>query len=129
MSTVNYLIRPDNKTIFELGKTMFWDNTLGIFKVQKEKNLLENDEFFEECYISCYNIYDDEILLVCLKKHFNRNYVDKSVQQLDYLVSVVDKIIKFCDGHDVYLLNEYMDTYITLKTKQSYIEIGTIYLK
>lgn len=115
MGYYSYLVRTDNKTMFELGKTMNWSTSLKLFKVTKDSNLLEYDHCSEEEYIDQYHINDNNLLLKILKKHFSGYEYDEECSNLEYIEYVKDKILNFCDNKKVFFIRDNYDSFLFLK--------------
>ena len=131
MSAVyNYLVRPDNQTIYVLGKHLGKNDFL-IFRKLREINgikLLPNNEFKEENELWLLNINNEEILLNLLKNHFNSNIYDvKAHEDLEFLDYVKQGILNFCDGKDVFVLSEFDQTYFKVKNELNYRIVASRY--
>lgn len=120
MSTFTYLVRKDNKTLFELGKSINWRSDFEIFKTGKSECLIFNDPFYEEIDIHQYYISDDELLYLALLEHFNRFEYDESCKNDEYVKSVVNKILKFTNDNNFYVLTDCFDTLSELKYVYDY---------
>jgi hypothetical protein len=123
MSTFYYLVRVDNKTFYELGKSN-WYNDFDIFKIEKTKKLLPDytlDEE-EENNVFLYNFSDKELLLLSLEKRWPNPETSK-----EYREYVLNGILEFCGGENVYLIHDCADFYSILKHDKEYVQVGSIY--
>lgn len=122
MSSYSYLVRKDNKTMYELGKNLGWSECLSCFKVEKNENLLPEDDYAEETDITLYNFSVDEMLFHILRELFDLNLDD------EYINYIKEGILKFCDGNEVYLLNDGYETYTHLKHELGFVLTASRYL-
>lgn len=125
MSTYYYLVRVDNKTLYELGKNN-WYSDLEVFKIDKTEKLLPNSEFGEDeeedsAYL--YNFSDKEMLKLAIKEHW-----DDPECSDEYINYVVNGILNFCDNNNVYIISDCADFYVELKYKQKYTKAGSVYI-
>lgn len=128
MSVYKYLIRPDNKTIYELGKTHGWNDTLEVFKVEENMKLIPNDKYAEEEFIEAFNICDVEMLKITFKEHIEENNYEKgTLEDMDFIEYVANSIINFCDGNLVCVLSEGSDTFVELKRDYGFSIVESIY--
>jgi hypothetical protein len=123
MSTFYYLVRVDNKTLYELGKSN-WYGDFDIFKIEKKKKLLPDytlDEE-EENNAFLYNFSDKELLSLTLEAHWPSTETSEEFRKF-----VLDGILEFCGGESVYLIHDCADFYSILVHDKGYIQIGSIY--
>jgi hypothetical protein len=128
MSVYKYLVRPDNKTIYELGKTTGWNDTLGIFKVKTNMKLIPNNKYAEEEFIETFNVCDTEMLEIVFKEHIKENNYEKgTLEDTEFVKYVINSIINFCDGNIVCMLYEGSDTLVELKRDYGFSIVESIY--
>lgn len=116
MGVEHYLVKPKEKTVFELGKGAW--SLLDFFKVRSEVLL---DEFQEQ--IDVWNISDLELLIEGIKTEVFYGDLGQ-----EYLNEVADKIMKFANGNEVYYMSDCYDTYFELYKRQGYTEVGSRYV-
>ncbi len=120
MSSFTYLVRKHNKTLLELGKSINWKSDFEIFKIKKLDNLILNDPFSEEIDIYQYYISDNDLSYLMLYEHFNRSEYDESCKNDEYIKLVVNKILKFIDNNNIYIITDCFDSLSELRHVYDY---------
>ncbi len=99
MGTFSYLVRQDNKTMFNLGKGSWW-TSLDIFKTGSFTRFKELAFPYNEMgeHESNFDICDKELLSYEIKNELE--CTDKQAEE------IADKIMLFCDNKLVHLISE-----------------------
>lgn len=119
MSTFFYLVRPDNKTMFELGKNL-WSWELKNFETE-EKHIIEDPLFCGESY-ELYKITDKEILKGIVDVQFGHEELSN-----EYRKYILEGIWGFCQSEPFFIANDCDDSYYYLLKKEGYTKVGSIY--
>lgn len=119
MSYYSYLVRKDNKTMYNLGKGS-WYSDLDIFQIKNYKLELDNDYIGEE-FLGKYLINEKNILSEVIQNYF------KDLNDDSYIKFVIEAILNFCNNFECYLITDSFDLYHQLINDEGYQIVDSRY--